>query len=463
MPIPCVVIALIQIGLAASINPKVPIVKPTAAAQLAVQLAKDDALHLPARQIIKLCETALADATLAVSTRVELHTYLAKAHKLNGDADRTIAALQEALRLDPKNIPANLQMAREKWERDQDDHVPYAQAALDRDINHPTANMYLSQDHLYSSGELKTAIAYADRAIAAHPNHADALYAKGNTLQQDNKLSDAKEAFSKAIRSKCDTPSASVIELSLLHVARAEVLMQLGEYEGANRDIQQAIAQATSRHNLLIAHCFAWRRYYELGYYQAGELHRLSIAKIAAEENTLRMHVDVATDLSLGRRDEAKSKLNNLFPLIQHRYRAQAAALPLLIAVDREREVAQSLDTATGTPMESMDIVLECKAYLYSSSRVAAIRDGKAALAAAKELCTRTMNRNPKHLMLYAMALAESGQYDQAVITAKQAISRLPADAPIRAEYNRRQELFSKRQPYRIPDQITYYDMIGHY
>jgi hypothetical protein len=102
---------------------------------------------------------------------------------------------------------------------------------------------------------------------------------------------------------------------------------------------------------------------------------------------------------------------------------------------------------------------LEIKAYFLSSCKDSDCRNGKEAVKTAKLLCDISCGNRAKYLMLYAMALAETGDFSGAVSYADKAVNKLPCDSDMRKAYIKRLNMFKSHIPYRIGFTDDTYDM----
>ncbi len=90
-------------------------------------------------------------------------------------------------------------------------------------------------------------------------------------------------------------------------------------------------------------------------------------------------------------------------------------------------------------------------AWIQATSPDPAIRDGAAAVALAARVCERTGNKAPTYLRVYAAALAETGQFDQAVAGATLAIqlAEQAGLAELAAQVREELTAYEAHQPFR--------------
>jgi tetratricopeptide (TPR) repeat protein len=90
-------------------------------------------------------------------------------------------------------------------------------------------------------------------------------------------------------------------------------------------------------------------------------------------------------------------------------------------------------------------------ARLLASHPDAGMRSPDEAIALARRLCSITGEKNPAYLDTLSVALANQGDYEQAIKTARQALVLLPGEADPAAEAIRgRIKLYEAGQPFRI-------------
>ena len=84
----------------------------------------------------------------------------------------------------------------------------------------------------------------------------------------------------------------------------------------------------------------------------------------------------------------------------------------------------------------------------------ATVRDSGEAIFIAEHVARLTGNQDAKNLDVLAMAYAEAGNFDRAVITAKMAFkfALLANDMEYTKEIRGRMELYRQNKPFRIPD-----------
>jgi hypothetical protein len=77
------------------------------------------------------------------------------------------------------------------------------------------------------------------------------------------------------------------------------------------------------------------------------------------------------------------------------------------------------------------------------------LRDGKAAVENARKACKYSANKWSEAFEVLSCAQAESGEFDEAVKSAKKA-EELATNPPLKARCRKKVELFESRKPYRL-------------
>ena len=94
-------------------------------------------------------------------------------------------------------------------------------------------------------------------------------------------------------------------------------------------------------------------------------------------------------------------------------------------------------------------------AWLRATAPLAAVRDGAAAVIAARKACELTTWKDPSPIDTLAAAHAEAGEFDRAVEFQQKALDLFPADHPVRKEGQGRLALYRERKPYHQPERMT--------
>jgi tetratricopeptide (TPR) repeat protein len=94
------------------------------------------------------------------------------------------------------------------------------------------------------------------------------------------------------------------------------------------------------------------------------------------------------------------------------------------------------------------DYALNASAWLLATCADASVRDGRAAVEAAKKACELAAWKNHSYVDTLAAACAEAGDFEQAVKYAKQAIEMAKSEDQDQAVLQRRLTLYEERLPY---------------
>jgi tetratricopeptide (TPR) repeat protein len=210
-------------------------------------------------------------------------------------------------------------------------------------------------------------------AVAADPTNAEALVNLGISLANLDRVGEAQRTLEQALA--MDDTSA------LGHFSLAVIYDRQGQSEPAMTQYRAALKRDPSNLQALVYLADATMRAGELD--EAAKLYRQAVEQAPASP---RMHMSLAiARLKGGRYGEARSVL----------------------------------ETALKSQPDSGEIV-NALARILATAPVAAVRDGPRALAMAKRLFEST--RSPEVGETYAMALAETGSFDQAVALQRETI-----------------------------------------
>ena len=121
----------------------------------------------------------------------------------------------------------------------------------------------------------------------------------------------------------------------------------------------------------------------------------------------------------------------------------------LLIQRQQYAEAANLLRQAHQTDSADLLIVNDL-AWLLATCPRAEVRNGREAVRLAKDVCLATNHQDSNLLDTLAAAHAEAGQFDKAVVVARQAVEQATSQGSdaLAQEIGQRLELYESRQPY---------------
>lgn len=324
----------------------------------------------------------------------------------------------------------------------------------------------------YSLGDNAGAIAEYTRALQSKPNDPELLKYRGNVetanrdyvaaiadfnkvLSNDPKQPDPHALISRAMafyyagyydKAQADADQAVALSPkdSKLYSYRADIDEQRGQYDKAISDLGQSIKYARRKDEDL---------YYRRGYdYQAKADYDHAIedydeaAKLdPSDERIFRQRAESFTQkkrADLAAADLARVKDSTSEDFLARATIHQDAGEYRLALQDYDHAVVMSTDWEAVNAM----------AWLLSTCPDAKIRDGKRALTLAKKACDLSSWDDPNVIDTLAAALAETGDFTQAVTWQEHAVDLMKsqsAPSETQQEAGERLDLYRKGQPYR--------------
>jgi Flp pilus assembly protein TadD len=278
--------------------------------------------------------------------------------------------------------------------------------ALDMVLPHENPSLIFNNygTALIACGRVEEAIAQYERALDLKPKYALAHYNYGNALASQSKYDEAATHYKKALEIQPDYP---------------EAYNNLGNVLLDSRHADEAIAA------------------YE---------NALTIKPAYAEA-----HCNLAAALTdAGRLDEA---IEHCQKALQLRPQYPKAGGNLQTATLRRQQIQQALtqqrELLRQHPNDAK--ILNETAWILATNPNASIRNGTEAVSLARQAVQRTESRDPAFLKTLAAAYAESGQFSEAVETARQALE-LATQQNLATEAEQLQNqlsLYEKGLPYR--------------
>ena len=131
------------------------------------------------------------------------------------------------------------------------------------------------------------------------------------------------------------------------------------------------------------------------------------------------------------------------------RYRYAAVCLSQRKLTKAVEQYRAALELQPGFPPAANDL-----AWVLATHPEDAQRDGEQAVTLARAACRAADEKNPNYLNTLAVALAESGEFDEAIEVSRRALAAISADETAKgrelaALIRKRIELFEQHQPYR--------------
>ena len=347
--------------------------------------------------------------------------HLARAHFDRGEPETAAALLRQMLQADPRSAPALAALGRLAAE--QGDHRAAArqfEAALRVDpgaseLHYPLGLAYRGL------GDLERARHFLERRGGGKAALDDPLLdelevlASGMRLHQNRgseaflqgRFAEAAEHYRRAAEAE---PSSA-----LAHANLASALTRLGRFQEAQSHYQRALAiesvhaDANRNYGTLLA---------RLGQDERAVAHYRRA--LAVDAGNAGGHFNLANALRrLGRFDQAAPHYRQAIESDPRRRRAHLALALTLVKLERWAEAIDVLEAARAIFPDERPLT-QALARLLASAPVDALRDGRRAHEIASSLLETETSLD--HVETMAMAVAEIGRYEQAIVYQRQAL-----------------------------------------
>jgi tetratricopeptide (TPR) repeat protein len=276
-------------------------------------------------------------------------------------------------------------------------------------IYNPVAQHVATAMHLSVGKRSDAALSEAKMAVDADPSNATARIALATTLDDAERSSEALEEAERAT------------ELAPLdgttHLKLGVLLFKQNKLERAIEEARLAVASApenTQAHLLLLVSLFyhnedpvdAAREALAVSPYDADIHHLLGAALARKRESMEAFHQLAYCVLIRPDRTDARSELHLV-----------------LLALINSPDAAKLLHQAASSIPDST-VALDELAWIFATHPSAELRDGHEAVRLAEHACALTKRTNPISLATLATAYAETGNFDQAMSTIQESISK---------------------------------------
>ena len=299
----------------------------------------------------------------------------------------------------------------------------------------PRALLVIGNDAL-QHGDLKTARDDFERAIAASKDFHESHASMAELLLAEGKPDDAVVEFRTAL------------ELNPRH-ARSflglyGVLLKLGKPGDAFQTLSKAAEALPNDPHIQAEYgraLFQMRRYQES--IQAFEL------AVNQAPNSGELHNSLGGALAVtGRMNEALAEFD---AALKFQPRSEGALFNrgnVLERLGHQTEAMQSYAASLELNANHVNAA-NALAWILATSSDDKLRDGKKAVALAEKICALAKNSNPLFEDTLAAAYAEIGNFADAQLHCRNALTILPENSPLRADLNAHAELYAQNKPLR--------------
>jgi tetratricopeptide (TPR) repeat protein len=313
--------------------------------------------------------------------------------------------------------------------------------------------------------------AFADysNAIRCDPNLASAFYQRGLIFMLRKDFASAISDFSEAIRSSPAYAAA--------YLERGNAFMQMGRQDEALASFDSAIAEAPAFGRAYAARARFHRQNHELekalrDFNEAVRLDPKPVAVSRERDGVMREAIPETWSIAVineaidrNARDDKALEMRGSIYLAQHEYECAISDFTECIKLTQSQNAychrAETYFKAGDYPSAIVDyeegahhggaIAVGTKrlAWLLATCPNAVFRNGARAVEEAKHDCDRTAWKNWNSIDTLAAALAEAGNFDDAVTYENQALAMKEVPANSRTELQQRLSLYKSRKPYR--------------
>jgi tetratricopeptide (TPR) repeat protein len=348
--------------------------------------------------------------TIACTADNELAYYnLGTFYMRNGRLDSAGACYQEAARLEPDypNVRNNLGSVLVRQGK-ADEAIVQFQKALQIKPNYATAHHNLG-DAFFQAGKVDEAVAENEKTLLIDPGYAEADYSLGDIFLQKGEVDQAIKHLEKALRSK---PELAAAQFDL-----GVALSQKGEWDNAIDHLQKSIRINPAAAD---AHLYLGNSLLQKGRVDdAIAQFRITLQLNPNHPRALNNLASVL--LQRGRVDEAIPFLRRALQIAPDYWQAHSSLGGALLQKGDFAGALQHLQRACQLSPDDPGAQSNL-AWLLATAPQASLRDGKMALQLARQANGSAAGKNPLMLHTLAAALAETGQFPQAMQTAQQAI-----------------------------------------
>jgi tetratricopeptide (TPR) repeat protein len=439
-----------------------------------------------AAEYLEAAEPCFLDAQTLAPADARWPYYLGHLYKLRGEAARSVSAFERALALQPNDVATLVWLGNEYLDDTRPDAAePVFQKAVSLQPGSAAAYSGLGRTAL-ARKEYSDAVAHLERALELSPRASALEYPLGLAYRGLGQTEKA-EAHLKQRGDKEAVPIdpwmddlRGLVHSAVAFESRGLRALDSGDYAAAERDFRQALIYAPDnaalRHELATALVVSGKK--REGFDEFTEIIRrspdyarahYSLGVLLVSEGRLKEAVDrftaaakadpdyVGAELQLA---EALRRTGRAADALQHYKRAimldpraaearQGYAMALA-RLNRYEEARESLTEARRAYPEDSALA-QALARLLAAAADDRVRDGRQALKIVQALM-----KKPHGVDVYeavAMALAELGQYDQAIQWQQGAIAAAGRSgrADLAARFGENLRLFQDHRPCRAP------------
>jgi len=350
----------------------------------------------------------LKQAAQASPGSMSIHFLLGMAYQKSRRPGDAIAALEDALRLDPRYPPA-LQMMAESLVAvgRREEAARHYRAVLALDDANAGAHGALAQ-FLRQNGNTDEALHHLQRAIEIDPDNAEALNELGIVYEKQGDLERAADVYRRAVAAN---PDHAIAQFNL-----GMLLLRGGHALDAPPHLRQAVVFKPDLARAIVRRAGAFA--------ESGDVDAAEAAFEAVADNTevaLQARFNLAVFAERRGDREAATRAHERVLELEPGYEESVAALVgLYLGRKRSTDAVRMLRAALPTAPNSLTVLRPLASLLATAPNDEA-RDGQLAVELAERAATLTQRNDAIVLATLAAAYAETGAFDKAVAVGTEA------------------------------------------
>jgi tetratricopeptide (TPR) repeat protein len=388
-----------------------------------------------ARRLVEMALSDLEETVKLNQQQPESQYLLGRLYAHLGQNEKSLAALDEAVRLSDSDpaarsksllLRANLHDDAARRQADYDE----AQKLSPKD---PVVLRFRGLNYL-AQNDVERAVADFDAALALDPKDAETYEARGMAQSIAGRLDAALESFNKAI--ELEPKSATAL------VSRGRLWAVKGDFEKALADVEQSMKLRPGSVQAILLHASL------LG--TSGKFEQA-----LAELNVLRQVLPDSPEvlLQIGalyqvthQHDKAIETFGHLLSLDPANVAALRARADTYLNQGKQREAVADYEQAVKVDPKNSG-ALNNLAWVLATSPDDSLRDGKRAVELAKTACEATEYKQAHILSTLAAGYAETGDFDTAVNWSQKAVEQ--GEQATKSQLQKELESYQAKKPWR--------------
>jgi tetratricopeptide (TPR) repeat protein len=403
-----------------------------------LQLSPSDTTSIPAKTIIDICDKAVQDGDkLPKDTLAQIYRRRATAYIALSDFESAKKDLEKVLSIKPGLVDVRCDRARMLASMGQVNEARRELEAITRDDPKYAPAYEVLAVWFMMNSDFERGIEFASKAIALDKNLYGAYYNRTIAYLMVNKYSKALEDITRVLHCPTAIPENR-------YFLRARALNALGRHSEALEML--ATARYVNPSALTAVEQF-WQCHWGLGNYPVSEVVATELLDLEKKDDACWCRAACSL-LAVGKAEEAENHAKQAISLAPKNAEPLVVRAEINIARENYEAARRDLERAVGLEPKNRAASAALAAFL-ACCPDEKFRNGEKALKLAKTLSDEIEDRLAPLLMVRAAALAEHGEYDEAVKCANEAVSLLDPFSKMKTEYAEIAKLFEQKRPFR--------------